>query len=336
MSGIKEIAKITGLSVATISRVLNNSTVVSPKTRDKVLQVAQRIDYQPNIMAAGLRSGISKIIGVIVPEINNYFFSSIINGIEQKVSDSKYNIIIAQSHESQKKELAALQSFRQLKVDGILMSVSEETTETKSLEKFVGAKIPFVFFDRIPNMSSISSVALDDYQGALMATQHLIDIGCKHIIHISGNQKVSIFKRRKEGYKAALAKNTHTIAKDNNIELIGDTDKDRTTIEELLNNHPSIDGFFAHGDESGLYLINILKTLDIDIPKKVKVIGFGNTEYSALTNPAISTINQKSVEMGALAAEMLLQNIENDTIVHTQVVLEPELVIRNSTKKNSN
>ncbi|MGB5821975.1 MAG: LacI family DNA-binding transcriptional regulator [Saonia sp.] len=335
MAGIKDIAKITGLSLATVSRVFNNSPLVSPETRKKVLKAAKDLDYQPNIMAAALRSGKSRIIGVIVPEVNNHFFSSIINGIEQKACDLGYNIIIAQSHESVENENNALQSFIQLKVDGVLMSLSKETTDFSPIEKLVKNKVPIVFFDRIPDLEPINSVVLDDYQGALIATQHLIDNDCNHIIHIAGNLNVSIFRQRQEGFMDALKKNGHKISKDSVLQLRSEVDTDSIVLNKILRQYPTIDGIFVYGDESCLHVMNILKTLNINVPDSIKVIGFGNAEFSALVNPSISTIDQKSNEMGLLAADILIKNLNRDKITYSKQVLTPELIVRDSTKRNS-
>ena len=332
MAGIKEIAKITGLSLATVSRVLNNSTLVSAKAKKKVLEAAHKIDYRPNMAAVALRSGRSKIIGVLVPEINNNFFSSIINGIEKKMSDSGYNIIIAQSHDSVSEESNALKSFMKLQLDGILLSASEEMTKAIYLKNLKDLDVPLVFFDRVPNISPINSVILNDFKGAVIATEHLIHNGCNHIVHISGNQNISIFKRRKEGFLAALQENNLSTNKANCIEFTGNNDKDLQNIKQLFITYPEIDGFFAHGDESCLYILNILKILQVAIPGQVKIIGFGNTEFGTLTNPSLSTIDQKSEEMGFLAAELLLDSLDSKPKKYAQLVLEPELIARNSTK----
>ncbi len=331
MAGIKDIAKLTGLSLATISRVFNDSELVSPKTKKKVLKAAEDLDYQPNMMASALRSGRSKIVGVIVPEINNHFFSSIINGIEQKLRSAGYHLIIAQSHEAQSTEITALQSFIQLNVVGILMSISKETKNIPFLKKF-DSKVPVVFFDRLPSFNTKNLVVLDDYKGAFMATQYLIDCGCKNLLHIQGDQNVSIFKNRKKGFVDALVKNNHQVIEGNSFEIVGDIAKDTSLIKKILSKHSDIDGFFAHGDESCLYVINILKTLNIKIPEQIQIIGFGNTEFGTLTNPKMTTVDQKCLEMGILAADMLLKNLKKNNKENSKLVLVPELIIRDSTK----
>lgn len=332
MAGIKEIAKITGLSLATVSRVFNESHLVSPKTREKVLKAAEELDYQPNIMAAALRSGKSKIIGVIVPEVNNFFFSGIINGIEKIVSDSGYNIIISQSHEFQEKENEALNSFLKLKVEGILISISKETTDFSLIQKIINSQVPVIFFDRIPNLEQINSVTLDDYRGAFFATEHLINQDCKNIIHITGDPKVSIFKERRKGFIDAVSKSGHNAIKHSILELTTNVKIDLEVLQKAFKTNPNIDGIFAFGDEIGLHALNLLKTMDIAVPENVKLIAFGNADFTNLTEPKISTIDQQCSQMGELAANLLLKNLQDKKMEPETTVLSPKLIVRDSTK----
>lgn len=330
MAGIKEISKITGLSLATVSRVFNNSSLVSPKTKAKVMKAAASIDYQPNIMAASLRSGKSKIIGVVVPEVNNYFFSGIINGIEQIVSDSGYNIIISQSHESQEKENEALNSFLKLQVDGILISISKETIDFSLIQKIIKSNVPVVFFDRVPDLKNINSVTLNDYKGGYMATEHLLNENCKNLLHVSGDSKVSIFGERKKGFLDAISKKNKTHIKHTIVELTSSIEMDREILKKTFKTNPKIDGIFAYGDEIGLHVLNLLKELHIDIPGKVKLIGFGNANFSSLTQPKISTIDQECSQMGELTATLLLNTLKNSKSSPETKVLSPRLIVRES------
>ncbi|GMN09885.1 LacI family DNA-binding transcriptional regulator [Croceitalea sp. MTPC9] len=331
MAGIKDIAKKTGLSLATISRVFNDSNLVSNKTKAKVLSVAKELDYQPNLMAAALRSGKSKIIGVIVPEINNPFFSAIINGIELRASKLGYNIIIAQSHESSQKENRAIQSLLKLNVEGILISVSKQTDYLPILAKLKSNKVPMVFFDRTPLENDIDQVILDDYKGAYIATEHLINQNCKNLLHIVGDLEVSIHQRRKDGFKDALAKNGIPISKQRFLSLEMDVNQDTSKIRLLLQSKLPVDGVFVHGDETCLYVLNILKDLKIKVPKKVKLVGFGNTKFSMLSHPKLSTIDQGCIEMGTYASEILIGQLKSKTPLPTQKkILPPKLIIRES------
>jgi LacI family transcriptional regulator len=330
MAGIKDIAKLTGLSLATVSRVFNESSLVSKKTRNKVLKAAQELDYQPNMIASALRSGKSKIIGVIVPEINNYFFSNVINGIEKELTNNGFKIIISQSHESSSIEKDSLLSFINLNVDGVLISTSIQTSDLSIFSKLIKHNIPIVYFDRSPDIHQINSVVLNDFEGAFIATQHLIDSGCKQIVHVLGDTNTIIFKKRKEGFIEALKINNYTVQEDSILELNDSLAANTRTIQELLIKNPGIDGIFSHGDEKCLHVMNILKSLNIIVPDQIKLIGFGNNEYASFVNPSLSSIDQKCNDMGILSARMLVSKIVAPDNIFSQQVLSPELVIRNS------
>ena len=330
MAGIKDIAKKTGLSLATISRVFNNSPLVSDKTKNVVLEAAKALDYQPNLTAAALRSGKSKIIGVIVPEINNPFFSSIINGIEQHIGAKDYRIIIAQSHELCEKELHAIQSFIKLNVDGILLSISKQTKDFGFLDKLSTKQIPLVFFDRNPPIKEFKKVLFDDYQGAFLATKHLIDQGCKQIAHVAGDQNISLFQERKKGYHAALKAHQSPISEPQVIQLHKNMKLDRELLKTVITQY-GIDGFFINGDEDCIYVLNIIKTLEFHVPDQVKLIGFGNLSFGALVHPSISTVDQRGQDMGLLAAKAILESlITKNQTEPVKEILSPKLVVRNS------
>lgn len=333
MAGIKDIAKKTGLSLATISRVFNHSPLVSEKTKKVVLEAAKDLDYQPNLTAAALRSGKSRIIGVIVPEINNPFFSSIINGIEQYIGEKDYRIIIAQSHESQKKELNAIQSFIKLNVDGILLSISKETKDFGFMDKLISKQIPLVFFDRNPQLKAIKEVLFDDYLGAFLATKHLIDQGCNTIAHVAGDQNVSLFQERKKGFFAALESHQTPQSEFRIFQLHKKPEVDTEWIKQAVS-RDGIDAFFVNGDEDCIYVLNILKTLQFRVPEQVKLIGFGNLSFGALVHPSISTVDQRGRDMGMTAAEVILNSLDpKNQMKPITEVLSPKLIIRGSSSK---
>ncbi len=331
MSGIKDIAKKTGLSLATISRVLNNSTLVSEKTKSIVLNAAQALDYQPNLTAAALRSGKSKIIGIIVPEINNPFFSSIINGIEQYVGKNGYSIIIAQSHESKKKERHAIQSFVKLNVDGILVSISKESNDFSFLDKLKQEKIPIVFFDRKPQIDNIKEVVFDDYYGAFMATEHLIQQGGNHLIHIAGDLNLSLYKDRKRGFQAAMERYQKSYAENHVLELKKNSAQDTQILKDHIQKN-NVDSIFVNGDEDCIYVLNIIKSLGYKIPRDIRLVGFGNLSISTLVQPPISTIDQRAEDMGMVAAKTILQSLDEKQPTSFKEVLSPKLLIRESSK----
>lgn len=331
MAGIKDICKKTGLSVATVSRVFNDSPLVSQKTREKVLNAAEELNYRHNGIAAALRSGKSKTIGVIVPEINNYFFSNVINGIEEKLVQHGYNAIITQSHESPQTELTAINSLMKLKIDGIIISCSKETKDFAIFKSIEKEGVPVVFFDRKPNLNKANFVLLDDFQGGQIATQHLIDKGCRNLLHIAGKNNVSIFNERKRGFLDVVGRNTDIINGHTHIELSFNLEIDIPTIQNVLKTHPNIDGVFCHGDKYAIHIINIFRLLGYQIGDSIKIVGFGNNDYTEYTHPKISSIDQRGNEMGTSVAEILLENLEQETLLHTQRILKPILIERDST-----
>lgn len=334
MANIKDIAKHAGLSVATVSRVFNNSPLVKPKTRNKVLKVAKELDYQHNIVAAALRSGKSRIIGVIVPEINNTFFAAIINGIEKKLKFWGYSIIIAQSHDSAEDQREVLSSFQRLNVDGVLISAAKEKSDYAQIRKMIDRKIPFVFFDRKPDdLDQVNSVLLDDHKGAFMATQHLIDRGCKNLVHVAGESTVPIFTARRNGFEQAVSQHDAEGVTGKIIELSEDAAANKMLVSQIMTKYPEVDGFFVHGDVHALYLLDSLKDLNIDVPGQVRVVGFGNADFSDHVTPRLSTIDQNCDQMGQLAAETLLNQLEVEEVIYTQQVLLPKLIERASSAR---
>ena len=335
MGGIKDISQITGLSVATISRVFNDSPLVSEKTRKRVLDAAEKLNYRHNRIAAALRSGKSKTIGVIVPEISNHFFAKVINGAEQALAERGYSAIITQSHDASESEQSALESLLKLNVDGILVSCAMETHDYRSFERLAEEGIPLVFFDRLPDFPKCNAVLLDDFHGGKMATQHLIDQGCRHLLHVAGDSRVSIFNSRKSGFFSAVAEAGPAVESHTLVSLGFEMEKDLGTIGSLLEKQPEIDGIFCYGDKLAIRMLNILGELDYAVPQKIKLIGFGNNEYTEFTSPKLSTIDQKCHEMGKKAVEVLIDALDSENEEFRIHTLIPELVIRGSSKRSS-
>ena len=217
-------------------------------------------------------------------------------------------------------------------MDGVLLSVSKQTTDFSLIEKILKSKTPIVFFDRIPGLDSINSVTLNDYMGGFMATEHLLASNCKNLLHIAGNPKVSIFKDRQRGFSNAILKSGRKDITSHIMELTEDVEKDMKILKKLFKVNPNVDGIFAYGDETGLHVLNLLKDLNVNIPEKIKLIGFGNANFSNLTQPKISTIDQECSKMGELAAELLLENLNDKNITPETKILSPRLIQRESTQ----
>jgi LacI family transcriptional regulator len=208
---LNDIARELSITPSTVSRALNNHNSISSRTKQAVRNTARRLDYQPNKIASSLRIGKSKIIGVIIPSAEINFFGSIVHGIEKIASHKGYNVLMYQSHEEMELEKKGIITFLRSGVDCVLASISKETTDLKHFTQIKRRGVPLIFFDRANDELNTSSVVIDDYAGAFSATEHLIQQGCKRIAHIAGQQHVSIFKQRLNGYIGALKKHGFTI-----------------------------------------------------------------------------------------------------------------------------
>ena len=204
---IKDIARELGVSPSTVSRALKDHPDISEETRRHVRELADRMKYKPNAIALSLKNRKSNVVGVIIPQIVHYFFSSVISGIEEIAGKYGYSVMIAQSNESFDKEVEAMGALADGRIDGLLISISKETVKYDHLRQFKEEGIEIVFFDRVPDEFKSDSVVIDDFQGALKAVQHLIDGGHKRILHLAGPQTRLIGRKRLKGYLQALENN---------------------------------------------------------------------------------------------------------------------------------
>ncbi|GAA3951734.1 LacI family DNA-binding transcriptional regulator [Hymenobacter algoricola] len=330
---MKRLAQELNLSIATVSRALQDSYEVSPQTKERVRALAAELNYQPNAYASSLRRNLSKTIGVVIPEVNNHFFSLAINGIEEVARQSGYHVLIYLSHDDYEREVDITHYLTGGRVDGLLMSVASETRDFDHLLKLYASKPAIVFFDRVCDALSTAQVTTNDYESGYQATQHLIEAGCRHIAHLLVSGNLSIGRMRMQGYQTAL--HDHGIAFDETLVLSGDRDDERNTerVMELLRTRPEVDGIFASVERLAISSYQACNNLGRAIPDQVKIIGFSNLGVAALLDPALTTITQPAYEIGREAARILLHAIEKKKpILPSQsLVLKSELFRRRST-----
>ncbi|MEE9364426.1 MAG: LacI family DNA-binding transcriptional regulator [Cellulophaga sp.] len=330
---IHDISRALKIDSSTVSRALNNSSRVTEKTKEKILKKAKELGYQRNLLASNLRKNKTNTIGVIVPRISRHFFSSLIAGIEETAYNTDYNIIICQSLELLERETNIVASLAANRVAGVLMSISMETKNYDHLIPLQNGNIPLVFFDRQCNISGHSTVLIDDYQAGFDATEHLIQQGCKSIAHLSGPQSLEIYKNRYKGYKAALEK--HGLDVDPKLVISSELmEKDGAeSIEQLLEKNKQLDGVFSANDIAAISAIKHLKKKGIEVPKDIAIVGFSNEPISELIEPSLSTIDQPGFEMGKMAANLLLKQINSAVPIENEtIILKPNLIKRNSCK----
>ena len=326
---IKDLAKILGVSVSTVSRALKDHPDISDKTKKAVQELAKELQYRPNAIALSLKNRKSKIIGIIVPKMVHHFFSSVIDGVENIAYDNGYQVMIYNSGESFEREIQLTQSILSFRLDGLIISMSKETSDYNHFDKLEQYGIPVVYFDRVPDLN-VNKVIFDDYQGAFDAVQHLIDKGCKEIAHLSASEHMDIGRLRINGYKDALEKNGISFNSELIIEC--DTFDDAGIItKKLIQNNPKLDGIFAVNDLTGIGATNALLEIGKNVPNDIMVIGFTNEISSAVCSPSLSTVDQRGTEMGEEACKLLMENMDRDQPPKSKIV-KANLILRNSTK----
>ncbi|HPE43465.1 MAG TPA: LacI family DNA-binding transcriptional regulator [Bacteroidales bacterium] len=331
---IKDIALKLGLSTSTVSRALKDHPDISPKTRAAVKELAALLGYRPNRIALNLRNNSTSTIGLIIPEIEHYFFSAIINGIEEVAYKNDYSVMVFQSNESYKREVINTQAVLTNRVDGVLVSFSKETNDFSHFQKLIDNEIPVVFFDRVIDELQADQVVADDYQGAFLAVNHLIEKGCKRIAHFAAPQHLAIGKSRLSGYHDALLK--HNIPFDQSLVVLADTfDSARKSAHDILRRADYPTGFFAVNDMAAIAIIKEAKHLGLHVPEDIKVVGFENSKSAAISEPELTTVDQFGFELGREACQLLLKRLKNEenetSFKPIKKVIKTRLVVRSST-----
>ncbi|MEP2772949.1 MAG: LacI family DNA-binding transcriptional regulator [Fulvivirga sp.] len=336
---IKDIARELGISPSTVSRALKDHPDISPKTKMAVKKLAEELNYQPNSIALSLRQSKSNTIGVIIPEIVHFFFSTVISGIEDVAYDAGYSVIVSQSNESYDREVMDTRALFNNRVDGMLISMSRETTDYEHFQSIHKRGMPMVFFDRICDGLDTSKVIVDDHDGAFQATEHLIKQGFTRIAHLGGPQNLSISRQRLDGYKDALKQ--HNMKIDESLIMTDHSSDDEDNAKEitsmLLDSPNPPDAMFAINDIAALGAMMAAKERGLSIPKDFAIVGFSNWRFTSMTDPAMSTVDQPGFTMGQEAARLLIKEIEakeDEVITPETITLKTNLIVRASSVKS--
>lgn len=331
---LKDIARILGISPSTVSRALKDHPDINTDTKKAVNELARKLKYQPNAVALSLKNSRSNTIGIIIPEIVHYFFSSVISGIEDVASQKGYTVIICQSNESFAREVANANALLSHRVDGILISISKETNSFDHFINLQEGGIPLVFFDRIAPEIIADQIITDDINASYSATRHLIENGRKRIAHFAGPQGLVIGRDRLQGYLNALKEAGLPI--DNRLIIEADTfEKARNTVGEMLDAGIVPDGIFAVNDMTAIGAMQTILKRGYKVPDDVSIVGFSDGYLSGITEPHLSSVDQHGYEMGTTAAEMLFHRILSDEeeYVPEIKVLKADLIVRGSSLK---
>ena len=331
-STINDIAERLGISASTVSRALKDHPDISQRTKAQVKRVAKELNYTPNPIARSLKSNTTSTIGVIVPEIRHDFFSSAISGIEEVAYNSGYTIILCQSNEDFDREVINLNVLINHRVAGIIVSISQTTKNGKHFHEAIDRKIPLVFFDRVCEDLKASKVVIDDLGSAFDAVSYLIRKKYKRIAHLAGPKSLGICKKRTTGYINALKKAGMPVQKDL-IVYGGLQEHDGyESMGKLINQKHSPDAVLAVNDPVAIGAYQRIKEAGLKIPDDIAIIGFSNNRITTMVDPALTTVDQPSFEMGKKAAQILLELIENKNKTYRPktIVLKADLILRGS------
>lgn len=334
---IYDIAKDLGVSPTTVSRALNNHPAVNAKTKKRIFDAADEMGYRSNVFASNLRSKRTNNIGVIVPRLNSSFQSAVLAGMEKVANEAGFNLIISQSLESYEKEKANAKSMFNSRVDGLLVSLASDTEHTGHFEPFMEKGIPVLFFDRVATHTDCTGVVIDNRQAAYNITEHLIQQGCKNIVHVLGNLKINVYGERLKGYKYALIDHDMPFSSKKIIHSDLTEEAGETIAAKVLAMNPLPDGLFVSNDACAASCIRSLKQAGISIPEDIAVAGFNNDMISRLIEPNLTTIHYPGYEMGEVAMKNLIHHLgdHSEGVLHNTntITLRAELIIRDSSLK---
>jgi LacI family transcriptional regulator len=330
---MKDIARDLNVSVVTVSKVLRNHSDIGRATRERVLQRVKELGYQPNWVARSLVTRRTYIIGLVVPDLMHSFFAEVAKGVGRKIRPRGYNVVISNSEEDAQLEAQEVNLLLARQIDGLILASAQKPGQPGLFERIEEHEVPVVLIDRRISGLNLSYVGVDDEQVGLLATEHLIERGCRRIAHIRGPQ-ISTGQGRLAGYRQALSR--HSLRVPSRYVLTGDSG-DSTGYEamrRLLGLDPPPDGVFCYNDPVAAGAMKAALEAGLRVPEDLAVVGAGNVHYSDLLRVPLSTVDQSSSQIGEHAADLLLDLVESKRPRRPRtILLAPKLVVRDSTNR---
>lgn len=327
---LKQVAKLAGVSINTVSRALNNKPDISEETKRLVLKAASDLNYVPNLLAQGLRGKFARSIGVVVADIANPFFAEVIQGIEEVAFERGFAITVGNSDENPDKETVLVRTFANQHVAGILLTPCQKNDE--SIRLLLGMKIPFVLIARRFELLSTNAVLNDDYSGAYQAVHHLLNAGRRRILFLNGPGPMWSATQRLQGYRSVIEAHGLSVADD----LIRTCEPTMhgafEAMTRIITEGIPMDAVFTFNDYMALGVMKALRNAGIRIPQDVAVMGYDGIDIGEMFEPTLSTVSIAKRRLGQEATGILLDMIESgDTGTPKQLILPPTLLIRGST-----
>nr|WP_255720888.1 LacI family DNA-binding transcriptional regulator [Spirosoma oryzicola] len=333
---IKDIARSLNISVSTVSRALRGMPEIHPNTRSAVMRLAEELDYQPNQLAKNLAKSRTRTIGVIVPNLSYYFFSAMLNSIEESALQAGYSVLVCQTNESYLREITNIQNLMRSQVEGFIISLSRDTDNYEHVERLARKHIPLVLFDRHAESIDASKVIVDNQAAAFKATEHLIENGCRRIGFLAGPPQLLLSNQRVAGYREALAK--HGLSVGDQYVVHCDYTHENTIMQTLtLMSLPQPpDGVVMISDRVAFPAMYAMNQKGLRIPQDVAVVSFNNEPVSAFFSPALSSISQPIQEMGSETVRLLINQLDASDdmpVVKETKIMETQLIVRASSMR---
>ncbi len=329
---IKDVAKRLNVSVSTISRAFNDKYDIKKETKDLILETAREMGYRPNPMAKKLIQKRSFNIGIIVPEFINGYFPEVIIGAQEIFFEKGYQVLIAQSNECFETELKNVKTLESNMVDGLLLSISCETSNTEYYQKLIESGLPIVLFNRVNKNLNASKVLFNDYKWSFFATEHLIAQGYKNIVCLKGTDALFLTHERVRGFVDAFKKHKITVAKDKIIPTGFNIEDGMRVAEIMIKNNNIPDAIFACNDPSAIGAMKVFKKNGYKIPTDIAFVGFTESKMADLIDPPLTSVSQPTLDIGREAAKLLIEQIENSSgnFLPQTIILNGQLNIRES------
>ncbi|SDF17390.1 transcriptional regulator, LacI family [Dyadobacter soli] len=335
---IYDLAKILALSPATVSRALNDHPAINVKTKALIAEKAAELGYRSNTFASHLRTRKTNTLGVIVPRLNSNFMSTVLAGMEEVANNFGYNLLISQSLESELKERANAKTMFDSRVDGLLVSVAYDTDSIDHFVTFINRNIPVLFFDRIMDHPRCGAVIIDNEQAGYDATRHLLDQGCRRIIHVTGDLRRNVYADRMNGFKRALA--GQNLPQDNRFIISTDLSQEagRQIAAQIDQMAEKPDGLFIANDLCAAICMQVLKEKGYAIPDDIAIVGFNNDPVSQVVSPQLTTVFYPGYQMGKTAMTTMIGQLNGTKLIdHSEpIILRSELIIRRSSIRFEN
>ncbi|WNS73671.1 LacI family DNA-binding transcriptional regulator [Bacillus sp. DTU_2020_1000418_1_SI_GHA_SEK_038] len=328
---IKDVAKLAGVSTASVSRVINSKGYVSTETRKKIEEAIKLLNFEPNEVARSLTVKKSKTIALFIPDITNPFFATLAKGVEDYVNFRGFTLILCNYEQTGKNKKVYVDLLKQKYVDGIIFAAGVLNPEDAI--KIRNSKIPLVVLDRVPDMDIECEILVDNYKGAKQAVEHLLKMGCKKIAHIYGPLEISTARERLKGYEDVVQHYswfTPSLLAQGHFSIEGGIEATR----KILDKHPDVDGIFAGNDMNAIGALKLLYQKGIKVPEELAICGYDGISLTEITTPEITTVVQPTYKIGNLAAEHLIHYIEHSYFREKVIKLDTKLVVRESTLKS--